>query len=273
MIPNELRRSAAGIETRSDPRVGVELRAELVSDQFSGGLPVTTRDISIGGACVATRSPVALSGLRQLVLHLAGGPVRLSIVGRWQDANPATGVILTGVAFSPVSVELQDVLWDAVLDASKDVARFLLRNSELRDLGIDGAMSIAQACRLCLVGTGAAIFQQSGQAVSSQSSFFILREGSVVLRTRLRGAIERDVATVQPGQIIGGLPMLASVGHFESAIARTPSKLIEIDERAYLHLAQSRPWVAQKLAFAAARAYAQRMHATLQTLGGERQSA
>lgn len=267
MTANQARRFAAVSETRSDPRVGIELRGELVSEQFSGALPVATRDLGIGGACLATRSPVAPSGLRQLVLQLPTGPLRLGVVGRWQSIDPAAGVILTGVAFSAVSTDVQDLLWDLVLDAGKDVARFLLRSSELRDLGIDGAMSVAQASRLCLAAAGTAIFQQSGSAIASQSSFFVLREGSVVLRTRLRGAIERDVAIVQPGQIIGGLPMLAGVGHYESAIARSPARLVEIDERAYLQLAQMRPWVAQKLAFAAVRAYAERMHATLELLG------
>jgi hypothetical protein len=260
------RRCVAAIETRSDPRVGVEVRGELASDQFAGPLAVVTRDLSFGGACVATRSPIAVSSLRQLVLHLPERSVRFSVAGRWQHWNPATGAILTGLAFTNLTPELEDVLWDCVLEATKDVARFLLRRSDLRDVGIDGAMSLAQASRLCVLGVGSAVFQQGGGAASSQNSFFVLREGSVVLRTRLRGAIERDVAMVQPGQLIGGLPMLADVGHTESAIARSPAKLLEIDERAYRYLMQARPWVAQKVAFAAARAYAQRMHATLESL-------
>lgn len=258
-------------ETRSDPRVGVELRAEVVSDQFSGSLPAVTRDLSVGGACIATRSPIAASSLHHVVLHLPAGPVRVPAAGRWQVVHAPTGAVLTGVKFVGLSAEQQDLIWDHVLEVTKDLARFLLRKSDLRDVGIDGAMSLAQASRLCIVGAGSAVFQQGGgDGERPQNSFFVLREGSVLLRTRLRGAIERDIATVQPGELLGGLPMFAAAGHAESAVARSQSRLIEIDERAYLYLMQARPWVAQKLAFAAAQTYARRLHATLESLSAAR---
>jgi CRP-like cAMP-binding protein len=116
------------------------------------------------------------------------------------------------------------------------------------------------------VEAGSAIFQQGADASGAQSSFYIVREGRVVLRTRIREVIERDIAEVSPGQLFGGLPMISAKCHCESAIARTRCTLLEIDERAFLHLMRSRSWVAQKLAFAAARAYAQRTHATLESL-------
>ena len=262
----------SALESRSDPRVATELAGELSGDHFAGPLPVSTRDLSLGGACVATRSPLALGSLRTLALQLPSGALRLNALGRWQQWSAATGVNLVGVAFSGASVEAQDALWDHVLDESKAIARFLLRRSELRDVGIDGAMSIGQASRLCLAGAGAAIFQQGADARGPAGSFFVLREGSVQLRVRVRDAIERDVALVEPGQIFGGLPMIAAASHFESAIARTPCKLLEIDERAFLYLSQARPWLSQKIAFAAARAYAQRLQHTLSALGGAAQA-
>lgn len=257
----------ASLESRSDPRVGAEIAVDLVSDQFSGGLRAVTRDLSVGGVCVATRSPFAHTSLRQIVLHLPGGPLRLAAEGRWQRWNRTTGAILTGIAFRDLSTALQDVLWDHVLDVSKELARFLFRHSEVSDIGIDGAMSLAQSSRLLVVGAGEFVYQQGGEYKDAPSSIFMLREGGVVLRTRLRGSIERDFAAVRPGDFFGGLPMLAAVEHYESAVARAPSRLVEIDERAYSYLMQARPWVAQKLAFTVTRAYARRMHAMLEGLG------
>ncbi len=254
------------MESRSDPRVGAEIAVDIVSDQFSGGLRGVTRDLSVGGICVATRSPFAHGSVRQVVLNLGTGSLRLPAEGRWQRWNRATGVILTGISFRELTTATQDVLWDHVLDISKELARFLFRHSEVRDIGIDGAMSLAQSSRLLVVGAGEFVYQQGGEHKDAPSSIFMLREGNVVLRTRLRGSIERDFASVRPGELFGGLPMLAAVEHYESAIARSPSRLIEIDERAYTYLLQARPWVAQKLAFTVTSAYAQRMHATLEGL-------
>jgi CRP-like cAMP-binding protein len=246
--------------------VGVELRIDLESDQFSGALPALTRDLSIGGVCVATRSPVGLQSIRHIVLHLPSGPIRLEASGRWQSWHAATASALTGVAFKSVPAQAQDAIWDHVLDVSKDLARFLLRGSELRDIGIDGAMSLAQVSRLCAVRAGATIYQEAREDLAPSSSIFIVREGAVLMRKRLREVVERDIAMVHPGELLGGLPMFTSAGHSETAVARSATRLIEIDERAYLYLMQARPWIAQKLAFAAARSYARRLHSTLEAL-------
>ncbi|MBM4385759.1 MAG: cyclic nucleotide-binding domain-containing protein [Deltaproteobacteria bacterium] len=263
---NDRLRRVAAMESRSDPRVGVELRVDVASDQFSGALPAMTRDLSIGGACIATSSPLATQSIRQLVLHLPQGPLRVEAQGCWQAWNPATSAMLTGVAFKSVTPSTQDAIWDHVLDVSKELARFVLRSSELRDIGIDGAMSLAQVSRLCAVRPGAAIFQEgSGNAASSQS-LFILREGSVLIRTRLRDVVERDIAVVQPGELLCGLALFTSAAHAETAVARSACRLIEIDERAFLYLMQARPWIAQKVAFAAARSYARRLRGALETL-------
>jgi CRP-like cAMP-binding protein len=200
---------------------------------------------------------------------MPNGPLRVSAEGRWQRWNRGSGVILTGISFRDLTSANQDLLWDYVLDVSKELARFLFRHSQVRDIGIDGAMSLAQSSRLLVANAGEFVYQQGGEHKDAPSSIFMLREGTVVLRTRLRGSIERDFAAVRPGDFFGGLPMLAAVEHTESAIARTPCRLVEIDERAYGYLMQARPWVAQKLAFTVVSAYARRMHATLEGLLGE----
>ncbi len=252
-------------ESRSDPRVGTEMPVDVFSDQFSGPLRATSRDVSVGGVCISTRSPIAYLSIRQVALHLPSGVLKLRAVGRWQQWRRASGEVLTGIAFQDLTAVTQDLLWDHVLDVGKELARFLFRHSDIRDIGIDGAMGLAQASRLQVFAPGEVVYRQ-GEAQEIPSSIYVLREGSVVLRARVRSAIERDFAVVKPGEFFGGLPMLANVEHHETAIARTATRLIELDERAYSYLLRSRPWVAQKLAFAVTRAYALRLRDTLETI-------
>ena len=56
-----------GIEARSDPRVGSEVPVELVSRDFSGVIRAVTRDVSVGGVCVASPAvPGPLCGWQAL---------------------------------------------------------------------------------------------------------------------------------------------------------------------------------------------------------------
>ena len=45
------------LEVRNNPRVGADLAVELYATDFGGALLGRTRDLSIGGACIATPSP------------------------------------------------------------------------------------------------------------------------------------------------------------------------------------------------------------------------
>lgn len=94
-------------------------------------------------------------------------------------------MILTGVAFLDLDTGTQDILWDHVLEAGKQLARFLLRHSDIRDIGIDGALGLAHASRLALYGAGELIYRE-GAVQESPSSIFVVQEGEVVLRVRVR---------------------------------------------------------------------------------------
>ncbi len=264
MTSAEINRSKpASYESRSDPRVGCELPVEFWGDGMSGSLRATSRDLSVGGVCILTRSPLDYRSIGNLRIHLPSGPLSVRAAGRWQHWDRTAGVILTGVAFQGLDERSQDLLWDHVLEAGKQLARFLLRHSHLRDIGIDGASALAHASRLALYGPGEMIYRE-GAVQDSPRSIFVVQEGEVVLRLRVRGAIDTDFASLKPGEVFGGLPMFADVGHHETALARTRVRLIEIDERAYPHLLRSRPGVAQQLANTVTLAHAARMRASFQ---------
>jgi hypothetical protein len=251
------------MEVRTDPRVGCELAVEFWSSQMSGSLRAVSRDLSVGGICIMTRTPIDHRAIGKVRIQLPSGPLTLRTEGRWQQIHPTTGAILTGLSFKGLDAPTQDVVWDYVSEAGKQVARFLLRQSGIDGLGVDGAISLAHVSRLGLYGPGDMIYRE-GEEKSAPSSVLVLQEGEVVLRMRLRPAIEKDFAVLKPGEVFGGLPMLASVDQLETAVARTKVRLIEIDERAYLHLTRSRPGVAQQLAASVTKACTGRLRSALQ---------
>ena len=157
-------------------------------------------------------------------------PRRLVLVEERIDVINERVAPLTGVAFLELDAATQDILWDHVAETGKQLARFLLRRSALREIGIDGAIGLAHANRLALYAPGELVYPE-GVVQDSTSSIFVVQEGEIVLR--VRGAIETDFAALSPGEVFGGLPMLGDAPHHETALARTRVRLIEIDERAY----------------------------------------
>ena len=85
-------------EQRSAPRVACNVTGEL---QFGGigRLACRLRDVGIGGVCVQTPWPFALSSLRSVTMHLPGEPLTLDVEGCWQREATAERAIFTGLRF------------------------------------------------------------------------------------------------------------------------------------------------------------------------------
>ena len=253
----------AWLENRSDPRVAADLRVELFASDFSSRLPAQTRDVSAGGVCVATPSPFACQSIRSITLQVPGRPLRLKASGRWQVTHRASATVLTGIAFEDIGMEMQDVLWDYVVDVSKDIARFIYRRSALRAIGIEGAMGIAHSSRLRIMRAGDQIY---GEAAATQgaNSIFLVQSGSVALQMRVRGVRNQAFAVAEAGALFGGLSMLTSVQDQEFAFARSDVRLLEVDERAFDHLSRSRPGLAQQISLAVTSAYSERFRTAME---------
>jgi len=215
-------------ELRCNPRVGTDLGVEIHSAQFAIPLRGRTRDLGIGGACIATDSPFDFKSLHQLVLILPEGPIRLRAEGRWQREEPAGDLVLTGLEFYQPSAEEHDVVWDLVLDGGKRLARFFYEHSSLRELGLEEAMGLAQVTRYRDLPLGHTLYRQRSQN-RGEDSIFLIERGQVSLQVRVRDAIEKEIARLGPGDVFGGLPLLAKVGHCESAVTCSPVRLLEID--------------------------------------------
>lgn len=249
-------------QLRGEPRVGSSYPVRIYATAFSGPLKGQTRDISVTGCCVATPSVFDAKSIQRVRLDLPGGALELEAEGRWQSSVRHDDVVMTGVEFRRPPDEAVERLWDTVLDAGKELARFLYRHSDLRDVGVDGAMGLAQVTRFREVEAGKALYRQ-GPAGDGERSIFVVDRGTVTLQMRVRGARETPVDRLAAGQLFGGLPLLAPVEHAESAVAQTDARLLEIDERAFRYLARAKPWLAQLVAQAVTSTYARRLHDAL----------
>lgn len=256
------------LEVRSNPRVGIDLPVELYATDFGGALLGRTRDLSIGGACVATSSPFPVKGLQRIVLDLPDRKLMLDVVGCWQREDPVEGVVLTGVQFDRPHDEQLDLVWDQVLDSGKRLARFLYERTALQELGLEEAMGLAQVTRFRTMGSGDWIYRQ-GQQDDGNDSIFLISEGTVTLQVRVRDAIERPLCQLHAGDLLGGLPLLADLPHSESAVADTRVRLLEIDAAAFRHLRSMKPWLGHRLGVALLRVHAQRMGKILGLAGDQ----
>ncbi|MEB2344456.1 MAG: cyclic nucleotide-binding domain-containing protein [Deltaproteobacteria bacterium] len=251
---------------RSDPRVGADHRAEIVSAGLPGPLVGQTRDLGIGGACIATASGFDIRSIRRVRLHLPGGAVMLEAEGRWQREEPSEKVMLTGVSFTDLPDEVVTRLWDLVLDSGKTLARFLYGGSDLSHFSVDEAVGLAHASRWRNVTTGHYIYRGDVPR-SGLSSIFIVYSGEVALQVRARGVRDHLLARLGPGRLFGGLPLVAEGLPSESAQAATDVRLLEIHESSFRYLCAAKPWLAQRLAQAVTQTYAQRAGALLARVG------
>jgi CRP-like cAMP-binding protein len=250
------------LEVRSNPRVGTDLPVQIYAGDFGGALHGRTRDLSIGGVCIATPSPFSYKSVQRVTLTLPARSVTLDAVGCWQREDPQDDLILTGLSFDRPEPEALELVWDHVLDSGKILARFLYERTALHELGLEEAMGLAQVTRYRTMHTGELIYRQ-GTRGEHNDSIFLITEGSVTLQIRIRDAIEQPLARLEAGDLFGGLPLLADLPHAETAVANEDIRLLELDRSAFRHLRSMKPWLGHRLGVALLRVHAQRLAATL----------
>ena len=250
-----------GLEHRSNPRVGTDFPVDLHGSSI-GVLPGRARDLGIGGMCIATASPFDFKSIHRVTLTLPRRRLEVEAEGRWQRSTPGDMVILTGVSFIAPPDDLVETLWDQVLEGAKQLARFLHARSDLSELDIEEAMGLAQVTRYREVARGQTIHREE-VVESGEDSIFLVAKGEVVLEARVRGARNVAFARLTPGRLFGGTPLLADLPPSETAIAAVDSRLLEIDRSAFEYLCSAKPWLAQRLSMAVARAQARRAREVL----------
>lgn len=246
------------LEMRTQPRVGADFPVRVFSRDFPMPLEARTRDLSVDGACLATSTPFAVKSIHRIELGLPHQTLTLEADGCWQRDEPCADLVLTGVSFVAPDDAARDRLWETVLASGQQLARFLYERSGLHELGLEEAMGLAQVTRYRHIPAGRTLYRQDTRE-PGEDSIFLLTEGRIALRVRIRNARDLDFADLGPGELFGGFPLVADLAHTESAIAESDSSLLEIDNTAYRYICTARPWLAQKLATALVRISAIRL--------------
>ena len=250
------------LELRHAARVGTDFPVQIHSSDLPGPLPGRTRDLSVGGACIATATPFHLKAVSRIVIQLPDKLLTLACEGRWQREEPADDLVLSGLAFVDVDERDLDLLWSLVLDTGKELARFLFERTPLHELGLEEAMALAQVSRFRDIPVGRIIFRQDTRK-SGEDSVFLLLSGQVVLSVRVRDALDLELERLSPGALFGGLPLVAGVEHAETAVAASDVRLLEIDASAYRYIRIAKPWIGYRLGSALVRVCTRRSREVL----------
>jgi hypothetical protein len=250
------------LDLRATPRMAADLPVNLYITGLAGPIPARIRDLSTTGACVATPAPFASKSLQRTVISLPTGSVTLNSEGCWQRDGEADDVILTGLNFIDPSAEALDHLWQLVFSAGQTLARFLVEQTRIFELGVEEGLGLAQFSRYRDIPAGRTIYRQDTSA-EGEDSIFILIKGCVALQARVRDTFEIETQRLSPGELFGGWPLLCGGEHAESAVAVEDSRLLEIDRQAYRFLRQTKPWLGYRLGQALLRTHATRLRALI----------
>jgi hypothetical protein len=253
----------AVLEARISPRVAADLAVELYSREFSGPLRARTRDLSVTGVCVATRSIVSARSIEQIVLRYGEEALRLPVEGRWQSDSPTEGSVLVGLSFGRLDSAAAGAVWSLVQEMASKIAQFISQSPTFAEFSSDEALSVAQMSRFVRIQAGRPIYVPGHRDLES---IFVVSEGQVGLHLKLRTGEELTLARLGPGGLFGGLPLIAGMPNLEMAAAQTDVGLLEISHGAYSYARLAKPILAQRLTQAVARGYAERVGQLLKLL-------
>lgn len=261
--------SAAVLGRRALPRVGISFPVRLHLAGLPGPLDARARDLGVGGVCIATASRFVVRDLRRLVLVLPAGAVELPAEARWQIEASGEDAFLTGVRFLDIPDETLDLLWDVVHEQAKSLTRWLSQQRELAGLSLGDALDLAHLTRLREFRAGGSIYRQGVQA-SGEDSIFVVMRGEIVLETRTPAHRKFVVGHVRPGQLFGGMGIVANALPSETALVDRDSSLLEVSRGTFENLKQASPALAFQIASLATRSHLLRLESALGRLGEQR---
>ena len=246
----------------------MDLAVDVTLAGYGHPLGARTRDLSAGGLCLATESPIAVGDIRSVRIHLDNGrSLEVAAEGKRQNVPAAERAVLTSVQFVRVDDAQRKDLQGLVDDRSARLADFLSQ-SELEGIRPDEAMGLTGVTRLRSVPSRTHLYHQGTQEQASTTSLYVVSSGEIALDVRLGrgGSRTMALARLKPGAIFGGLSLVAEVPMLESAWAEFDASLIEVSAGAFRYLRIARPLLAQAMSEAAVRRHADRLQALFRRL-------
>lgn len=249
---------------RALPRVAISAPVRLQLAGL-GPLDARARDLGAGGACVSTRSCFAPQDLRRVTLLLGDGPLEVEAEGRWQLEVAGDDAFLTGVRFLDVPELARERLWDVVHQQSKTLTRWLLQQRDFAGLDLCDAVDLVHITRVREIRAGGLLYRQG----MHDDSIFIVTRGEVVFERRTPRDRKLTVGRALPGQLLGGLGVVADSPASETALADRDVTLLEISRGAFENLQLTSPLLAFQLASRVVQSHLQRVDSTLGRLVDE----
>lgn len=224
---------------RLPPRVASRLVAGIRCGDMPLPLIGQVRDVGPGGVCVETVSQFALVSRSFAKIDFPDFTLTLKVEGRWQRDAPGRSGVLTGMRFVDLPASEIQHLWSYVYQRAGELASFLRERSQLSGIHYHDAVDLAFFTRLVQYSAGDRIYRQ-GTYGSWGDSAFVLYQGNVSIEARNRSDECVYVDQIDEGGVFGGIPILASSPHLDSAVAQTDVLLLEIDPYSYRYLEASR---------------------------------
>lgn len=239
--------ASALLEGRREVRVGVQHPAEIYCSSFDLPLAAQVRDVSAGGICVATPSPIPVEKLAGVGLQLAGGSLRINAVGVWQTRISMDESVLTGLQFIRPEPFLLLSLREWVDASVREVGAFLYEVLRSEKIGFEDCMLLAQSTRVRVIPRGRYLYKRGESPLDRDDSVFFLREGKVELSIPKSQGSPHITAELGPFSLLGGLGCVASMPHFEDARALEDTTVLEISRSAFAYLRIAQPLLAHWL--------------------------
>jgi len=242
---------------RSLGRVALDFPVRLQVRGLPARLSARTRDLGLGGVCIATASRFDFRSVGSIELMHPTVRLQLPAEGRWQMEACGEDSFLTGIAFESLDSTALDKVWDLTHVQTKYLTRWLGQMSDFHDLGLASLQELAQLTRLRDAGTGT-VLQRQDARIAGDDSILLLMQGQVSLERR--GSLGRRLAAadVEPGHSFGGLPLLTGVAPGETAIVGATARLLEISRGAFDVLRRSSPTLALEVASIVTRRHLER---------------
>ena len=239
--------ASALLEGRREVRVGVQHPVEIDCSSFDLPLAAQVRDVSAGGMCIATPSPIPVEKLAGVGLQVAGGSLRLNAVGVWQTRISMDESVLTGLEFIRPEPFLLMSLREWVDASVRDVGAFLYEVLRSEKIGFEDCMLLAQSTRVRVIPRGRYLYKRGESPLDQDDSIFFLREGKVELGIPKPHGSPHITAELGPFSLLGGLGCVASMPHFEDARALEDTTVLEIARPAFAYLRIAQPLLAHWL--------------------------
>jgi CRP-like cAMP-binding protein len=247
---------------RSLARVPMDLALRIHVAGLSGPLPARSRDIGVGGLCIATPTCFSLKDLSRVSLLHPTAKLDLVAEGRWQAEVPGRDAFLSGIRFPEVDAGTLDRLWDLVHDQTKQLSRWLSQQSDLKALDLCDLIELIHVMRLRDMSSGETVYRPESNQLGDDSILVVMK-GRVVLETP--GARGRKIALGEAscGQIVGGVALVCGKPSLESAVVSEAASFLEISRSAFSFLCSASAPLAADLASIVTRTHVERLHTAL----------